>query len=301
MKMNLGNTLGEELNGSDKPNTTSYKSFHYLEDGSVDFSILSTEFTTKKLNKGVYNLFVKVVNGNNVAGLEINQDEENFDQEISFAFDDKINEIYNKFFDANIKAMVNKLGYNHKLGILLHGKQGTGKTSMFKKYFKHAVENHNAIIFNITDYGYLNMLLTFVSKIRKIQTNPIIIFMDEFETIFEYHSNEATLKTSMDGFSSMDNSMFMLATNYINKVPDSIKKRPSRVKHCIEVQGITDVNVISKFLKSSFDKIELDIDFSNEVEGMKGWTLDELKQWVLDKVMDIEPETHKSSKIGFAV
>jgi len=32
---------------------------------------------------------------------------------------------------------------------------------------------------------------------------------------------------------------------------------------------------------------------------MKGWTIDELKQWVLDKVMDIEPEQKENKKLGF--
>jgi hypothetical protein len=32
---------------------------------------------------------------------------------------------------------------------------------------------------------------------------------------------------------------------------------------------------------------------------MKGWTIDELKQWVLDKVMDIEPEEKEKKRLGF--
>ena len=293
----------EESVGSEKPNTTSYKSFHYLEDGSVEFSILSTNFTTKKLNSGIYNIFSKQVNGNYQLALEVNTDEESFNQEISYYFDDKIKEIYTKFFDEDVKAKINKLGYNHKLGIILHGKQGTGKTSMFKKYFKEAVEKHDALVFNFTNFINLDSLLTFINKIRKIQKNPIIIFMDEFEVVFEYHSTESTLKASMDGFNSMDNCVFMLATNYIDKVPESIKNRPSRVKHCIEVKGIEDEDVISRFLRTSFEKIDMVVDFSKDVKKMKGWTIDELKQWVLDKIMDIEPskpDSHKK-KMGFNV
>ena len=37
-----------------------------------------------------------------------------------------------------------------------------------------------------------------------------------------------------------------------------------------------------------------------EVSKMKGWTIDELKQWVLDKVMDIEPEEKVNNKMGFS-
>ena len=104
----------------------------------------------------------------------------------------------------------------------------------------------------------------------------------------------------MDGFDSIDNCLVLMSTNYIDKIPTTIKDRPSRVKYSIEVDGIQDEKLITHFLKQSFDKIDMKVDFEKEVSKMKGWTIDELKQWVLDKVMDIEPEEKVNNKMGFS-
>ena len=91
-----------------------------------------------------------------------------------------------------------------------------------------------------------------------------------------------------------------MSTNYIDKIPDAIKDRPSRVKYTIEVEGIQDEEVIKNFLKESFEKINMEVNLEKEISKMKGWTIDDLKQWVLDKVMDIEPEEKVNNKMGFS-
>ena len=290
----------EEDYQTDNANTTNLKSFHYLEDGSIEFSILETKYTTKKLNPAVYNLGVKRVSGEYAVDLSVGCDKELFSTDLGFFYEDKIKNIYSKFFLPEIKQKVKDLGYNHKLGILLYGKQGTGKTSLFKKYFNDAVINQNAIVFNVTAGGLVSFWWGFIQKVRKIQDNPIVVFIDEADKFFDKNDNyESSFKTFLDGSDSIDNCFFMLTTNYIDKIPETIKNRPSRIKYAIEVEGIQDEKLIIKFLQQSFDKIDMKIDFSNEVSKMKGWTIDELKQWVLDKVMDIEPEQKNKRKLGF--
>lgn len=126
--------------------------------------------------------------------------------------------------------------------------------------------------------------------------------MDEFEELVdskEGYGEESLLKKIMDGSSSIDNVFFMMATNYIDKVPESIRRRPSRVKYCIEVTGIVNTEKISRFLKESFDKVNMEVDFSKDLINLKGKTLDELKQYVLDKIMNTSFEEIKVTKIGF--
>lgn len=285
-------------------NTTSLKSFHYLEDGSVSFSILETKYSTKKLDCGVYSLRTVGTNTGMEVKLSTSKDKELFTEDLGFYYEDKIANIYSKFFLPEIKQKVNTLGYNHKLGILLYGVQGTGKTTMFKKYFNDAVRNHNALVFDIKishiPFG-TQVMWAFIQDIRGVQDNPIIIFFDEFDEYFPDHlrGQEDVLKKILDGTDSVDNTMFFMTTNYIDRIPETIKDRPSRVKYSIKVEGIQDEKLITQFLKQSFEKINMEVDFKEEVSKMKGWTIDELKQWVLDKVMDIKVTEKVTKKLGF--
>lgn len=292
---------GKAIKNEESHNTTDYKSFHYLENGSIEFSMLHTKFTRNKLDKGVYDIHTIHTNAGAKIILEISEHKESFNQDISFYFEDKIEAIYKSFFNPEVKKKVNTLGYNHKLGLLLYGKQGTGKTSMLKRYFTDIVESQNGIVFNVVSFATFQNTWNFIKDIRKIQDNPIVVFMDEFEELVDprVHGDEATFKKASDGFNSIDNCFFMMATNYIEKVPETIKDRPSRVKYCIEVGGVEDVTKIEKFLTDSFNKIDMEVDFKDDLNSLKGSTLDELKQYVLDKIMDIKSEINKQSKIGF--
>lgn len=298
--LNVRNTERKESKEDNfKANTTSLKSFHYLENGEVDFSILETKYSTKKLDAGVYKLSTTIKNGSVLPILTLSKDRELFDEDLGFYYEDKIKNIYSKFFMPDVKEKVNKLGYNHKVGILLHGKQGTGKTSMFKKYFNDAYRNHNALVFDIAITDHTSVWWNFLKDIRTIQDNPIIVFLDEFEEYFTFYKQETEIKRMLDGTDSIDNCLFFMTTNYIDMIPETIKDRPSRVKYKIEVTGIQDQKLITQFLNQSFTKINMKVDFSKEVNRMKGWTIDELKQWVLDRVMDIESENLINKTIGF--
>ena len=280
--------------------TTNFKTFNYQENGEIGFSMLATVKTTNTLDSGIYDL--KTIHNfqtgyKNV--LAVTDNTETFEIDIPFYFKDKIDTVFNKFYSEEIKKDINNLGYKHKLGILLYGKQGTGKTSMLKFYFQKSKDCCDAVVFNLTSLEHFSETWGFIKNIRKIQSNPIVVFIDECEDLFEKYKQEDSVKKALDGFDSIDNCLVLMSTNYIDKIPTTIKDRPSRVKYSIEVDGIQDEKLITQFLKQSFDKIDMKVDFEKEVSKMKGWTIDELKQWVLDKVMDIEPETKQGKKLGF--
>lgn len=282
-------------------NTTSLKSFHYREDGSVSFSILETSYTTKVLEPRVYSLTAGVVDGNWTPIVKVSKDVERFEEDLGMYFEDKIGKIYNKFFVPEIRTTVNKLGYNHKAGILLYGKQGTGKTTMFKKYFNHASVQHNALVFDVKTTEATDVWWKFIQDIRTIQSNPIVIFLDEFDEYFEGRSGgqETIIKRILDGTDSIDNVLFFMTTNYINKIPETVKNRPSRIKYSIEVEGIQDVAVIRRFLDTACKKANITLNYEKNLDSMKGYTVDELKQYVLDSVMDLDSDIKGRDRIGF--
>jgi SpoVK/Ycf46/Vps4 family AAA+-type ATPase len=293
----------EEASDEELMNTTDIKSFHYLEDGSIDFSILSTKYTRSKLDKGVYSVGTKNVGGTIQIDLKQITNYENYNTELDYYYTNRIDTIYKSFFNQSMIKKIHKLGYKHKLGILLYGKQGTGKTTMFKKYFERTVNEHDGLIFIIEEFGVINFIWNFIMKIRKIQKNPIICFMDEFDTGFEMYGDfEQEMKTIMDGIKSIDNCMFFTATNYIDKIPKTIKERKSRIKYSIQATGINDLDVIEKFLKINLESIDMDYDLTKkDLEELKGSTVDDLKQLILDKIMKIplDDDSKYNKKIGF--
>ena len=127
--------------------------------------------------------------------------------------------------------------------------------------------------------------------------------MDEFDTGFEMYGDfEQEMKTIMDGIKSIDNCMFFTATNYIDKIPKTIKERKSRIKYSIQATGINDLDVIEKFLKINLESIDMDYDLTKkDLEELKGSTVDDLKQLILDKIMEIplDDDSKYNKKIGF--
>lgn len=282
-------------------NTTDLKSFNYLESGRVTFSMLDTIKTVKKLDKGLYSIYKTATFSNPEIVLTKETPTEIHDL-IRYHFIDKMDEIFNKFFDKEIKDKVSTLNYKHKVGLILFGKQGTAKSSILKHYYLRGIEEHNALVFFFSNQYALPELWDFITKIRKIQDNPIIIFLDEFDEFFKRESYEDTFKMIMDGHLSIDNCMFLAATNYIDNIPKTIVDRPSRFKHSIEVEGIQDENMIFDFLNSNLSKLSDNVD-EKELKRLAkesiGKTVDEIKEIILDKVMEIETEKKSKNKIGF--
>ena len=96
--------------------------------------------------------------------------------------------------DDKIKTKVKELGYYHKIGVLLYGIEGTGKSTILKKYYTDAIEKNNAIVFHINTYGYFMQCWEFIMDIRKIQDNPFIIIFEEMDSMFSIDGNESKLK-----------------------------------------------------------------------------------------------------------
>ena len=135
-------------------------------------------------------------------------------------------------------------------------------------------------------------------NVRRVQPNPIIVVFEEFDDQIQ-NRNESFLKTVLDGNMSIDNCMFMATTNYIDAIPDAMKNRPSRFKYVLNIEGIQNKNdvyvLIYKMLVGLFSDEDINV-FANE---LKGQTLDFIKQFCIDKIMDLKSYSHKKGLIGF--
>lgn len=279
--------------------TSDYKSFHYLENGDVQFSNFSTVKSANRLDSGSYKLGY-IEYPQYVVTVKLDKDSESDKDPFYFVHKDELSSYFDQFFNNDIQKHIRELGLYHKGGVLLYGKEGTGKTSILKYFYSKFIREKQALVFHIESPKYIESIWKFITGIREIQDNPIIVILDEMD-IYTDIQQTGLLKTILDGNLSIHNCMFFGLTNEIEKIPAAIKNRPSRFKYNIEVEGVQSVEhiklLIKGLLKNSIEEDEI----NNLSEELKGETLDVIKHKCLDRIMKITQNKTNRIKLGFKI
>lgn len=279
-------------------NTTDIKTFNYLENGNVTFSVLDTIKCSNTLEAGSY--MIEWIHEYPKGYLDLNTlDLGEIYNPIPFHFIEKLDLAFEKFFDTSIKTKINSLGYNHKAGLLLYGKQGGSKSSIWNYYTDKFIREQNAISFYLKG-TYLSECWNFIKQVRRIQDNPIIIILDECDKFFSSREDqENIIKPMLDGNLEIDNCLVLMTTNYVEKIPKTLSERPSRIKYKFEVESIDDVDAIHGILTNALNDIMSEADLKTAANENKGKTIDEIKEFIQDTIMDLKFEKSKVRTIGF--
>jgi len=277
-------------------NTGDFKSFHYLESGDVWFSNYKTVQASEYLLSGVY----KIDWNYRDERIELSKHE---DGELLEHYDFKekvhLDELFNAFFNKKVKEQVAKVGFVHKLGVLLYGKEGTGKTSILKRYYHKFIKEQEAIVFILPSHSdKIESIWNFIKSIRAIQDHPIVVFLDEVDSLLKESYGEALVKRILDGNLSIDNCIFLAATNYIDELPDATK-RASRFKYILEVGGVESEAETTKVVRNILGGTISEEKVAILAKEVKGLTLDNIKHKCLDRLMDLTYKPKKESGIGF--
>lgn len=279
-------------------NTSDLKSFHYLENGEVSFSMFDTIKSNKQLDSGSYKIsFLESYPDSRVV-LKMDKDMETAKIH-NFPDKQKLDDLFNSFFEKKVSDKIAELGFYHKVGVLLHGKEGTGKSTIIKHYCYKCISDKNCLVFHMNcANSHVKECWDFIMNVRRVQKNTIIVIFEEIDEHIQ-NRNEPFLKTVFDGNMSIDNCIFMASTNYLDQIPEALKDRPSRFKYVLNIEGIQNKNdvyiLVNKMLTGLFKESEI-MEFANE---LKGQSLDIIKQFCVDKIMDIKSYHKSKTLIGF--
>lgn len=143
----------------------------------------------------------------------------------------------------------------HKLGILLYGKPGTGKTSLIKaiaSQFKSPVIMFDML--NCTDCNYPNRL----DYVKKLSDSPLIVVMEDVDFFFKKRDDDKITKDGMqenqhrafqilDGLYSINDVIFIATTNHIERLDPGFV-RPGRFDIQLELDYFSEEDALSYWL-----------------------------------------------------
>lgn len=157
-----------------------------------------------------------------------------------------------------------------KLGLILHGKPGNGKTS----FIKYVSEKYKLPTYYITfspEYDNIHLMVMF----SQIPARSLVI-LEDFDSYFNKRTcvmqNSSiginapkftfdTILNSLDGvYTSFDKTIFILTANDIEKVDESLKHRPSRFKIVREFPD-PNTETINRFVPEPWNKYVKDVNF----------------------------------------
>lgn len=118
------------------------------------------------------------------------------------------------------------LGLGYKRGYLMHGPPGTGKTATVQMILDELIREHDAVVPHTSECSQLH-----IEGLRQL-VGPERLIVAVIEEIDE--NTERDTLSLLDG-TKCTNVVFLATTNYLDRLPPRIKKRPGRFDRVVDV------------------------------------------------------------------
>lgn len=150
------------------------------------------------------------------------------------------------------KELYRKLQMDYRRSILLHGDPGTGKSQYLYHLSQQLIEDHDAIVIRIENSSHLSDFEN--SILQKLATRPDrlkVIIIEELAD-FTRGREVTTILHLLDNMHFRENVMFLLTTNYPERIPENVVDRPSRLDL---LSGVYSSDYTSEFVDAWYEFI----------------------------------------------
>jgi len=188
---------------------------------------------------------------------------------------EKIIKEVEKFWSPKTKAKFNKRKLVYKRGIILHGKPGVGKSACVAQIMEAEV-NSGGVVFFAPSPNLLYYVMKCIREIENVDRRCLVVW-EEFDSMID--RNESEFLSLLDGEMQIDNVVYLATTNYLDRIPNRFKNRPSRFASIVEV-GLPNDATRRAYLENKIypeDKINIE----DWVKATDGLTIDHIKDLII--------------------
>jgi len=207
-------------------------------------------------------------------------------------------------FCPQVIDLYRALDIKNSRALLLHGPQGTGKTTIAQTVAAYLSDKFDACIFEVDNTDELRAIVSIIPVIRrKTEHFKAIIIVDECEYIMK--NSSSFMKNLLDGPNTLDDCFYLFMTNHVEEIPNTIRFRPSRIQYSISIGSLSESECLeicesilakSKLFKTKneiigrAESIVANLDASPTVDDIKMATVRLLESYVMEPV-DVEDKT----------
>ena len=155
----------------------------------------------------------------------------------------------NAWAERTLKTFTNR---DVSTGILLSGEKGSGKSLLGRLIsLKAHEENIPTVIVNVPFDGAM------LSKLFGELTQPVVVFFDEFEKVYNTTELQESVLSLLDGTSGTKH-LFVITCNDIFRLSRFLLNRPGRIFYFIEFNGIKEDFIREYCEDALYNKSEID-------------------------------------------